>query len=128
MDGCEDTSSKFGRLQTKDVGWSTEIATRLFYIGYVCPFPTYHLLFEWLIVIRRVGEKSPETEALRKKVSEGCEKLVWEFFESGGQVVIYDANNGARDAREALAKKFDAKGIHIIFLGASNFCIAWFRN
>jgi 6-phosphofructo-2-kinase/fructose-2,6-biphosphatase 4 len=51
-------------------------------------------------------------------VSEGCEQLIWDFFNSGGQVVIYDANNGTRAAREALAAKFDEKGIHIIFLGA----------
>lgn len=54
-------------------------------------------------------------------VSEGCEKLIWDFFESGGQVVIYDANNGTREAREALAEKFDKEGIHIIFLGRTSF-------
>lgn len=63
-----------------------------------------------------LGPKSPETEKLRKSVSEGCEQLIWEFFDSGGQVLIYDANNGTRAAREALAAKFDKKGIHIIFL------------
>ena len=60
-----------------------------------------------------IGPKSPETEKLRKSVSGGCD-----FFDSGGQVVIYDANNGTRAAREALAEKFDKKGIHIILLGA----------
>jgi 6-phosphofructo-2-kinase/fructose-2,6-biphosphatase 4 len=45
--------------------------------------------------------------------------LIWEFFDSGGQVVIYDANNGTRAAREAMAEKFENKGIHIIFLGSS---------
>lgn len=58
---------------------------------------------------------------MRKRVSEGCEKLIWDFFESGGQVVIYDANNGTREAREALAEKFDKEGIHIIFLGRTSF-------
>jgi len=65
-----------------------------------------------------VGPKSPETEKLRKSVSGGCEQLILDFFDSGGQVVIYDANNGTRAAREALAEKFDKKGIHIILLGA----------
>lgn len=50
-------------------------------------------------------------------MSEECEQLIWDFFESGGQVVIYDANNGTREAREAMAEKFDKKGIHIILLG-----------
>ncbi|KAF8637765.1 hypothetical protein AX17_002590 [Amanita inopinata Kibby_2008] len=63
-----------------------------------------------------LGEKSAETVALRQRVSEGCEKLIWNFFEGGGQVVIYDANNGSRAAREALAEKFDKKGIHVIYL------------
>ncbi|KAF9456467.1 6-phosphofructo-2-kinase-domain-containing protein [Collybia nuda] len=63
-----------------------------------------------------LGEKSPETQELRKKVSEGCEKLIWEFFGNGGQVVIYDANNGTRKARLALAQKFDKAGIHVVLL------------
>ncbi|KAK0482211.1 bifunctional 6-phosphofructo-2-kinase/fructose-2,6-bisphosphate 2-phosphatase [Armillaria novae-zelandiae] len=63
-----------------------------------------------------LGEKSPETIALRKKVSDGCEKLIWDFFETG-QVVIYDANNGSRAARQALAEKFDKAGVHVVILG-----------
>lgn len=49
----------------------------------------------------------------------GCEALIWEFFEKGGQVVIYDANNGTAKARQDLAEKFDKAGIHVVFLGAS---------
>ncbi|KAH7919046.1 bifunctional 6-phosphofructo-2-kinase/fructose-2,6-bisphosphate 2-phosphatase [Leucogyrophana mollusca] len=63
-----------------------------------------------------LGEKSPETMALRKMVSDGCEQLIWDFFEAGGQVVIYDANNGTRANRQALAEKFDKEGIHVIVL------------
>lgn len=63
-----------------------------------------------------LGEKSPETMALRKMVSDGCEKLIEDFFESGGQVVIYDANNGSRTTRQALAEKYDKQGIHVIIL------------
>jgi len=65
----------------------------------------------------QAGEKSPETIAMRKKISDGCEKLIWDFFEGGGQVVIYDANNGTQAARQALAEKFDAKDIHVVMLG-----------
>lgn len=63
------------------------------------------------------GEKSAETIELRKKVSDGCEKLIWDFFEGGGQVVIYDANNGTRKQRHTLAEKFDKAGIHVVMLG-----------
>ncbi|KAL0960034.1 hypothetical protein HGRIS_011682 [Hohenbuehelia grisea] len=63
-----------------------------------------------------LGNKSPETVALRTKVSEGCEKTIWDFFENGGQVVVYDANNGTRAARNNLAEKFDKAGIHVVIL------------
>ncbi|KAF8627693.1 hypothetical protein AX15_004291 [Amanita polypyramis BW_CC] len=62
------------------------------------------------------GEKSPETLKLRQKVAEGCEELIWGFFDGGGQVVIYDANNGSRAQRQGIAEKFDRKGIHVIYL------------
>jgi hypothetical protein len=52
-------------------------------------------------------------------VSTGCEKTIWDYFGAGGQVVIYDANNGTRAARQALAEKFDKAGIHVVVLGAS---------
>jgi len=50
-------------------------------------------------------------------VAEGCEKLIWNFFDGGGQVVIYDANNGSRAQRQSIAEKFDKKKIHVIYLG-----------
>jgi 6-phosphofructo-2-kinase/fructose-2,6-biphosphatase 4 len=65
------------------------------------------------------GERTTETAELRKKVLLGCEQTIWEYFEGGGQVVIYDANNGTREARNTLAEKFDKQGIHVIMLGAS---------
>ncbi|PPQ71767.1 hypothetical protein CVT24_006528 [Panaeolus cyanescens] len=63
-----------------------------------------------------LGEKSAETIALRKKISDGCEQLIWDFFEGGGQVVIYDANNGRKAARNAIAERFDKAGIHVVML------------
>ncbi|TCD70711.1 hypothetical protein EIP91_002087 [Steccherinum ochraceum] len=63
-----------------------------------------------------LGEKSPETVALRQKVSEGCEQIIWDFFDAGGQVVIYDANNGTVERRQNIAERFDKAGIHIVML------------
>jgi 6-phosphofructo-2-kinase/fructose-2,6-biphosphatase 4 len=54
---------------------------------------------------------------MRERVANGCEKLIWDFFEKGGQVVIYDANNGTRAQRQALAEKFGKADIHVILLG-----------
>lgn len=68
---------------------------------------------------RMLGEKSPETIALRAKISGGCEQLIWDFFDGGGQVVIYDANNGTKEKRHELAERTEKHGIHIIFLGSS---------
>ncbi|KAJ3495775.1 hypothetical protein NMY22_g19893 [Coprinellus aureogranulatus] len=62
------------------------------------------------------GEKSPETIALRKKISEGCEQLIWDYFNGGGQVVIYDANNGTKATRNAIAERFEKQGIHVVML------------
>jgi len=50
-------------------------------------------------------------------VSDGCEQLIWDFFANGGQVAIYDANNGTREVRHRLAEKFDKAGVHVIMLG-----------
>lgn len=43
--------------------------------------------------------------------------MIWQFFESGGQVAIYDANNGIKAVRQGLAERFDKAGIHVILLG-----------
>lgn len=55
--------------------------------------------------------------ALRQKVSDACEDMISKWFDGGGQVVIYDANNGSRASRKRLAEKFEEKGIHVVFLG-----------
>jgi len=65
-----------------------------------------------------LGKKSPETMALRQKVMEGCEQLIWDFFNAGGQCVIYDANNGRREQRQRVAAKFGKEGIHVVILGS----------
>lgn len=45
--------------------------------------------------------------------------MIWDFFNGGGQVVIYDANNGTKAQRQRLAEKFDKDGIHVVMLGTS---------
>ena len=52
---------------------------------------------------RTTGEKAPDTLALRQKILLGCEQIIWDFFDAGGQVVIYDANNGTKAKRSELA-------------------------
>jgi hypothetical protein len=64
------------------------------------------------------GEKSPETAKLRASIREGCEQMVIDFFQKeGGQVAIYDANNGTKRSRKAVGERFEAMGVHVIFLG-----------
>ena len=73
------------------------------------------------------GKKSPETIELRQKVLDGCEQLIWDFFNAGGQCVIYDANNGRREQRQRVAAKFGKEGIHVVILGGglSLLCLAF---
>jgi 6-phosphofructo-2-kinase/fructose-2,6-biphosphatase 4 len=89
--------------------------------------PDYFTLGAWLIdhgayycctfTPPTLGEKSPETIELRQKVLDGCEQLIWDFFNSGGQCVIYDANNGRREQRQRVAEKFGKEAIHVVMLG-----------
>lgn len=68
-----------------------------------------------------LGERSKETEELRKKVKEGLEDKVVAFFrEKRGQVAIYDANNGARKTRRELRLRFEALGVNVFFI--ENIC------
>jgi hypothetical protein len=43
--------------------------------------------------------------------------MITDYFNGGGQVVIYDANNGSRSNRQRLAEKYDKLGVHVVFLG-----------
>ncbi|KAH6906823.1 cytoplasmic protein [Coprinopsis sp. MPI-PUGE-AT-0042] len=52
----------------------------------------------------------------RRRSRTGCEKLIWDYFDNGGQVVIYDANNGRKETRDELARKFEDRGIHVVML------------
>jgi hypothetical protein len=72
-----------------------------------------------------IGKKSPETIELRQKVLDGCEQLIWDFFNAGGQCVIYDANNGRREQRHRVAEKFGKEGIHVVMLGRNYY--VWFH-
>lgn len=112
MDGCEDHGHLARRLQTKGPWWCAPAPSGLLHIGWV-------LLDSCVVSELKLaqGEKSPETIKLREKVLQGCEQQIWDFFNAGGQVVIYDANNGTRERRNAVAEKFDKAGIHVIMLG-----------
>jgi 6-phosphofructo-2-kinase/fructose-2,6-biphosphatase 4 len=62
--------------------------------------------------------RSEATNALRRRIKTEIEDQIWDFFTvQGGQVVIYDANNGNVKARKECVEKFESKGVHVIFLG-----------
>lgn len=66
------------------------------------------------------GTRSEGTEALRRRIKSELEDQIWDFFTvQGGQVVIYDANNGNSKARKECYDKFEGRGVHVIFLGQS---------
>lgn len=67
----------------------------------------------------KVGDKSAETEILRNRILAEFEDTVMHFFnEEGGQVVIYDANNGQQEKRTALRERMAKRDpkISIMFL------------
>jgi 6-phosphofructo-2-kinase/fructose-2,6-biphosphatase 4 len=64
-----------------------------------------------------LGEVSQATIELRHRIKTELEEQIWDFFTvQGGQVVIYDANNGNVAARRDTMEQFAAKGVHVIFL------------
>ena len=63
------------------------------------------------------GPKSPDTEALRKRILDEFDDTVIDFFfNQGGQVVIYDANNSIQSRRHDIREKYGKLGVHVMFL------------
>ena len=66
----------------------------------------------------RPGQKSAETEELRAKILAEFDQQVVDFFHNeGGQVIIYDANNGTQKRRADIRAHFGGLGVHVMFLG-----------
>ncbi|KZT50960.1 bifunctional 6-phosphofructo-2-kinase/fructose-2,6-bisphosphate 2-phosphatase [Calocera cornea HHB12733] len=66
----------------------------------------------------QTNEWSEETKTLRASIKRGCEDMIRAFFggKQRGQVAIYDANNGTKEARRELAEEWGREGVHVIFL------------
>nr|XP_018259740.1 6-phosphofructo-2-kinase/fructose-2,6-bisphosphatase [Kwoniella dejecticola CBS 10117]OBR81898.1 6-phosphofructo-2-kinase/fructose-2,6-bisphosphatase [Kwoniella dejecticola CBS 10117] len=61
--------------------------------------------------------RSEATNALRRRIKNEIEDQIMDFYTvQGGQVVIYDANNGNVKNRKDCYQKFESKGVHVIFL------------
>ena len=70
------------------------------------------------LLLLLIAPRSEDTNALRRRIKTELEEQIWDFFTvHGGQVVIYDANNGNINAREDCMDKFRSRGVHVIFLG-----------
>lgn len=65
------------------------------------------------------GEKATETQAKRRLVEEALMLKIREFFESGGQVAVYDANNTSQALRARICDRFTGDGIQVMFIGTS---------
>lgn len=70
--------------------------------------------------------RSEATNALRRRIKAELEDQIMDFFTQGGQVVIYDANNGSVAERKITSEKFGNRGVHVIYLGQS--CVALWRG
>lgn len=63
------------------------------------------------------GPKSEDTEKLRKHILDDFDDTVIDFFfNQGGQVVVYDANNSVQSRRYAIREKYGKLGVHVMFL------------
>ncbi|EAL23054.1 hypothetical protein CNBA5790 [Cryptococcus deneoformans B-3501A] len=60
--------------------------------------------------------RSEATNALRRRIKAELEDQIMDFFTQGGQVVIYDANNGSVAERKITSEKFGNRGVHVIYL------------
>ncbi|CAD6572793.1 MAG: hypothetical protein TREMPRED_000631 [Tremellales sp. Tagirdzhanova-0007] len=61
--------------------------------------------------------RSEQTIELRRRIKGDLEAQMWDFFTvQGGQVAIYDANNGNLKSRQEVMENFASKGVHVIFL------------
>lgn len=64
--------------------------------------------------------RTEATNALRRRIKAELEDQILDYYTNqGGQVVIYDANNGNVANRKECYQKFESKGVHVIFLGTS---------
>ena len=67
-----------------------------------------------------IAPRSEQTIELRRRIKGDLEAQMWDFFTvQGGQVAIYDANNGNLKSRQEVMENFASKGVHVIFLGPS---------
>jgi len=62
------------------------------------------------------GVRSESTEALRQSIQDGFDRTVADFFNFGGQVVIYDANNSTQKRRYAIRERFGKMGVSVMFM------------
>ncbi|KAK0530120.1 hypothetical protein OC834_003420 [Tilletia horrida] len=60
--------------------------------------------------------RSESTEALRQSIQNGFDQTVADFFNFGGQVVIYDANNSTQKRRYAIRERFGKMGVSVMFM------------
>ena len=77
-----------------------------------------HIAGDELLLIAFAAPRSTSTDELRQRIKNELEDQIWDFFTvQGGQVVIYDANNGDKISRKGCFDKFEPRGVHVIFLG-----------
>jgi len=62
------------------------------------------------------GTQTEATKHMRDNIRRSLLRMVDDFFHHGGQVAIYDANNGTRAGRQQLRQEFEAKGVHVMFI------------
>ncbi|WFD31679.1 hypothetical protein MSPP1_002718 [Malassezia sp. CBS 17886] len=60
--------------------------------------------------------RSDKTQEMRDRVKRQLEQQIAEFFDNGGQVAIYDANNSNRRERRTISAHFAKLSIQVMFI------------
>lgn len=103
-----------GDYRRKVLGGAKNVPADYFATDSTCPCT----LASPLVALNSPAPRSEATNALRRKIRGEIEDQIWDFFSvQGGQVVIYDANNGNSKSRRETLDRFESKGVHVIFLG-----------
>lgn len=63
------------------------------------------------------GEQDEEMVKMRQQVTNQLEDNIVKFFDDGGQVAVYDANNSTEERRRQIRERFEARNVQLLHIG-----------
>lgn len=62
------------------------------------------------------GPKSEKIRTMKRRVRERLQEQIDSFFDDGGQVAVFDANNSSQAERHNIRQRFSGKSIQVMFI------------